>query len=396
MIDIKTGTVRKLVITGLGMASTGLGRVLLELIRHLRTKWDLSVILHDSDGSIPIISGVKILTIDYSLHVYKGLREIQHHLTTIGPDCALFLSQPWKLPSFLSHIRHAVPETKIALYMPVEGKPSGDAIANSASVADLCIVYTHAIRDQLINYGLNLAVIGHGCDLDSILSERKMKRCDLRQQLFPEVEDLWSKTLILNSNRMYFRKRFDLCIAGFALAAKRIDANLYLHIPGLSRYELNKLRQQIYHLQVEDRIFINVLNPQGEAISFKDLVRLMQSCDIGLTTSMGEGWGLGTFEHAATGAAQIVPDHIGFRENWGPKSAVFVPCDAPFFVENEAVEMFPPSVDGIAGALVSLLNSPEELKKMSCCARQNAIRKERSWKFISKKFDIALKRLFEA
>ena len=34
-------------------------------------------------------------------------------------------------------------------------------------------------------------------------------------------------------------------------------------------------------------------------------------------TSVGEGFGLVSFEHAATGAPQLLPDHPALRELWG-------------------------------------------------------------------------------
>ncbi len=43
---------------------------------------------------------------------------------------------------------------------------------------------------------------------------------------------------------------------------------------------------------------------------------IYNACDIGLNTASGEGWGLAAFEHAATGAAQIVPRHTACAELW--------------------------------------------------------------------------------
>ena len=36
--------------------------------------------------------------------------------------------------------------------------------------------------------------------------------------------------------------------------------------------------------------------------------------DIGVNTCIGEGWGLVNTEHAATGVAQLVPDHTSLKE----------------------------------------------------------------------------------
>ncbi len=386
---------RRLAIVGLGLAATGLGRVLFELIRHLKSNWNMTAVLHDADGSFPLIDGINTLSTHFPAISLEVTKEVEQYLKAIAPDCVLVLAQPWKCAPLITGIRQALPATKIALYIPIEGKPSGDTIANSLAPADLSIVYTHAMRAQLKDHGLNLTAIGHGFDPRCTVPMHAKNRKQLRRQLFPNNEQLWNTPLILNANRIYFRKRFDLCIAGFAKAAGTMEANLYLHIPGLSRYEAGKLYHQIHQLNIEHRVFINVLNPVGEPLPFEDLVLLMQACDVGLTTSMGEGWGLGSFEHAATGAAQIVPDHIGFRENWGPDNAMFIPCDAPYPVRHEAVDMFPPLTGGIANALINLLQTPETINLMSCRAQQNALRTERRWNFIAKQFDTALSNLIK-
>ena len=53
--------------------------------------------------------------------------------------------------------------------------------------------------------------------------------------------------------------------------------------------------------------------PTPGALSDADLNRLYNACAIGLNTSAGEGFGLVSFEHAATGAPQVVPDHDALR-----------------------------------------------------------------------------------
>ena len=129
------------------------------------------------------------------------------------------------------------------------------------------------------------------------------------------------------------------------------------------------------------------------SIPFEKLVLLMQSCDVGITTSMGEGWGLGTFEHAATGAAQIVPDHIGFSENWGANNAVIIPCEGSYPVLHEAVEMFPPSINGIKNALTRMFREPGLQMLMSNRAKDTGCSIDREWEVVGQQFDSALQNL---
>jgi hypothetical protein len=69
-------------------------------------------------------------------------------------------------------------------------------------------------------------------------------------------------------------------------------------------------------------VLLNLLNPDGSPLPDETVRLLYNACELGVSTSMGEGWGLGTFEHAATGAAQIAPDHTTFSENWHGAAAL--------------------------------------------------------------------------
>jgi hypothetical protein len=73
---------------------------------------------------------------------------------------------------------------------------------------------------------------------------------------------------------------------------------------------------------------------------------------------MGEGWGLTSFEHAATRAAQIVPDHTSFRENW-TGAAELVATTGTDTVAHEHAEMYTVSPDGVAAALDRLYRDPD-------------------------------------
>jgi glycosyltransferase involved in cell wall biosynthesis len=383
---------KRLVIFGLGLADTGLGRVLVEIVSRLKVSWEVTVVLQDADGSFPHIDDISVINmVDDRCKLFKN--DVFNNSAVVNAECILIVGQPWKCIDLIITVKRTVPTAKIALYLPIEGKPYGEVIVSSAALVDICIVYTKAMHDQLSGCGLELAVIGHGCDQRCRDAGKVSDRQLLRQHLFPNHPSLWKNPLVLNSNRMYFRKRFDLCLAGFSKASKRINANLYLHIPNLNRYEEKKLRSKIIELNIDDRVFLNLLNKSSSPIPFEQLILLMQSSEVGITTAMGEGWGLGSFEHAATGAAQIVPDHIGFKENWGNGEAITIPCDEEYYVHHEAVNMFPPSVSGISTALVKMFEEPGLLELMSRRAFDNANSINQEWDDIGCQFDFILSSL---
>jgi glycosyltransferase involved in cell wall biosynthesis len=49
-------------------------------------------------------------------------------------------------------------------------------------------------------------------------------------------------------------------------------------------------------------------------LPIEQLNQVYNAVDIGVNTCIGEGWGLVNTEHAATGVAQLVPDHTSLKE----------------------------------------------------------------------------------
>ena len=67
---------------------------------------------------------------------------------------------------------------------------------------------------------------------------------------------------------------------------------------------------------IEDRLILTAHMPFLPVVSNRVLNCIYNACDVGINTSIGEGWGLVSFEHAATGAGQIVPRHSACEELW--------------------------------------------------------------------------------
>jgi hypothetical protein len=75
---------------------------------------------------------------------------------------------------------------------------------------------------------------------------------------------------------------------------------------------------------LEDRVDLNPL--VGGIVSDRELNLLYNACDVGINTSMGEGWGLVSFEHGAAGAAQVFPDHTACTELWSGRAELIPPA----------------------------------------------------------------------
>jgi glycosyltransferase involved in cell wall biosynthesis len=111
--------------------------------------------------------------------------------------------------------------------------------------------------------------------------------------------------LMLNANANTFRKRLDICLAIFAaFARRRPHASLVFHTDPNGAFDLPFLARR---LNVADRVVFTSSRRTGRPEwDDAELNELYCMCDVGINTSVAEGWGLIAFEHAATGAAQVM------------------------------------------------------------------------------------------
>ena len=133
----------------------------------------------------------------------------------------------------------------------------------------------------------------------------------------PTLGDPEHSFVVLNASRPAIRKRVDTTIEAFALFArdKPPGVRLCLH-HAITEADTAQLLELAHALGIRDRLLYNPLSPEGGVLGDHDLARHYSACDVGINTATGEGWGLVTFEHAATGAAQIVPRHSACGALW--------------------------------------------------------------------------------
>jgi glycosyltransferase involved in cell wall biosynthesis len=177
-------------------------------------------------------------------------------------------------------------------------------------------------------------VVPHGVDTSRFFplcggasaAQRRDSRNLARARLFGSRPELRDAFIVLNANRNCPRKRIDVTLRAFARFARtRHDAWLYLHMGMLDRGV--NVRRLARELGVTGRLLLTTDAQEKPEVSDERLNLIYNACDVGINTSLGEGWGLVAFEHAATGAAQIVPDHSACKELWRD-AGVIVPVDS--------------------------------------------------------------------
>src|ERR1043166_5032133 len=156
--------------------------------------------------------------------------------------------------------------------------------------------------------------------------------------------------IVLNANRNMPRKRIDITMQGFAIFARDKPPNvkLYLHMAtedtGWNVVILAK------RYGICDRLMMTQADNKRPQFSDEQLNLLYNACDVGITTTTGEGWGMVSFEHAATRAAQIVPRHTSLANLWDGAAEFIDPVMTLTYPGNLTDAHMVPA-DGVAAAL---------------------------------------------
>lgn len=276
-------------------------------------------------------------TSPYSLQMgdVYGFTRLKELFPKINPDLVFILNDIWVTQQYLEILKKEVkPETmpKIVVYFPVDGAGYFSGWFKDFDIVSKVVVYTEFGKNVVLRAAPHLEekieVIPHGNDTSVFYKKDKTK---LRKRVYAKLPELWSDEafIVLNANRNQPRKMLDLSLRGFALfAAKKPDNVKYYHHAGLrdAGWDIVRLIKQIDNeflahgilepgdTLLENRLMVTNTETGVQRVSLEELNEIYNVTDIGINTSLGEGWGLTATEHAATGAPQIVPNHTACAE----------------------------------------------------------------------------------
>lgn len=289
----------------------------------------------------------------------------------VGATDLLVLKDPWMLTNCGPPFRDLRGGTRVTAYVPLDGRFLDDEYPAQLGFVDTFVAFTEFGRAELAaslerltasgerTRPYRLETIPHGVDVSAFAPMDEEARRNARARLLPHVPA--DAYVVLNANRPVARKRIDLTIAGFARFAREApDAYLHLHHAHRNERERAQIEAWAEASGVADRISLSEPGPLPEA----DFVGLYHACDVGLNTSDGEGWGLVPFEHAATGAAQVVPGNSASAELWaGAAEVVLAPSRySPPYTPLEVAAVTP---EGVAEALARLYSDPEHRQRIA-------------------------------
>lgn len=210
---------------------------------------------------------------------------------------------------------------KSIFYFPVDCHLV-DVLTKDLEFFDLLVTYTEFGRNEVLKFKPQLKgklkVIPHGNNPKDFYPLPAAERLAFRKEFFGENAD---KFIIINVNRNQPRKDIPNTIFGFIEAKKAWDKALpepflYLHMfPNDPKgWDIRAIMLQTDLVEDVDYKLMPKEYEQSVGVEVDVLNKIYNACDVYLTTTLSEGWGLGYSESAACKLPIIAPFTTSFME----------------------------------------------------------------------------------
>ncbi|HYX29935.1 MAG TPA: hypothetical protein VE863_15445 [Pyrinomonadaceae bacterium] len=395
----------RILIIGDAVARTGFARVIRSIFAPLQNDFELHHLATRYDGQAHDYPW-KLYPANKDKSVY-GYDQIVPLVDQISPQIVFLLYDiPFQIP-YLEQLRKASIQPKIVMYSPVEAGPIAPEIMQKLEGVARYVLYTEygrreiaksleRVREENPRFQFpELEVIPHGIDTEHFYplgndeGEIPARRLEARRAMKFDDDEYLNAFIVLNANRNMPRKRIDLTMQGFALFAREKPANvkLYLHMATEDTGWNVAILAKRYGIW--DRLMMTRADNVRPQFSDAQLNLLYNACDVGITTTTGEGWGMVSFEHAATRAAQIIPRHTSLADLW-KGAAEFIDPAMKLTYPGNLTEAHLVTPKGVAASLERVYGDRDYRRSLAEAGYQNATRPEFNWNRIASRW----KRLF--
>ena len=314
-----------------------------------------------------------------------GSHRIGELVQTIKPDIVFIVNDIWVAITLIDKIQPFKESIgfKTCVYTPIDSYGLFPELLPAIDKWDRLITYTDFAKKEIekIGYSKPIGVVGHGTDFTKFFPMDKQvcrKELGIPGDVF----------IVFNSNRNQPRKRIDLTIKGFIKFAKdKPDARLWLNMGAKDMgWELIPLMKRVARDEGYDPTGKLILTSPHfsthNCLPVEQLNKVYNAVDVGVNTCIGEGWGLVNTEHAATGVAQVVPDHTSCQEIFNGVRRI--ECHGSETDRNYGLERPLPEPESMAEILNYYYHHRDELQAAGerCKARINE--KPFTWPYIQK------------
>jgi glycosyltransferase involved in cell wall biosynthesis len=395
----------RLLVVGDAVAATGFARVLHSVLGHLAADYEIHHLGINYSGDPH----------DAAWKIYPAMRGGEPHgigrlpemMERLEPQLVFMLNDIWVLAQYMDALGKLAPPRapRLVMYCPIEAGPIETETLARLEGVDRFVVYTQFARREIertlarlrgqrpdflfpdievIPHGVDTAIFpAHDDDVGGELYSPGRERA--LRALYGDDPDFRRPFIVLNANRNQPRKRIDITIKGFALfaAGKPDDVKLHLHM-GVEDAGWNVITLANRH-GIADRVILTAQDNNIPSVPVAQLRDIYTAALVGINTSTSEGWGLVSFEHAATGAAQIVPRHSACAELWDGAAMMLEPAMS---LTNERIltegKLVTP--EAVADALEALYADRDLLRRMSIAAYRVAMQPDYRWAKIARRW----------
>ncbi len=371
---------------------TGFGRVSHSIIELLQDKYDITGVGVNYRGDphnfkfpiYPALSGGRLY----------GEDRVAQILNNVKFDILYILNDAWVINVYLSFLKKNVSKEKlpkIVTYSPVDSMYHDSDWYEHYDIVSQAVTYTE-FGKSVVNEAipeLNVEIIPHGVNQD-VFYRKFVNRRDAKKQVLANARNPDS-FIFLSAQRNQPRKKLDITLKAFKLFADgKDDVLIHMHC-GVrdSHIDIAKFAKR---LEIDNKLILTNLNPGVQMVPDAVLNDIYNAADVGLNSSMGEGWGLTNIEHAITGAPQIVPDHSACTEVFGDVG-LLIPTTLDYTFDNSMTEGRLISPELMADKMEIIYNDKELYRELSNKSIEKFSDPKYSWKQISAKWDDLFRRL---
>jgi len=374
----------KILVWGDGGAPTGFARVTHEIINGLSNNIDVHHLAINYRGDphnerqkmYPALLGGD----------HMGIGRV-HDFANMDFDLVFILNDIWVINEQLRRIKETWKKIPpIVVYFPVDATGFQPGWFQHFDIVTQAVVYTEfgkrIVKETIPE--LDVKIIPHGTNTKDFYHIDKYEAKKIKYKPFPE---LWEDSfIVLNANRNQPRKKLELSIEGFILFAENKPKNvLYYHHAGLKDIGTDVI-VLIKRFNMQDRLIITSTEQSLQRVPIKELNMIYNATDVGINTSLGEGWGLTNTEHAVTGAVQVVPDHSACAELFEDCGLLIPTAMNHTYLNTMTIGRLVRPED-VAAQLDRLYHEDGLLENLSSKCQMKFSQYEYSWEFVANKFN---------
>lgn len=373
----------RLLIVGDFVKFTGFARVNEAVAACLSDRWDIAVLGVNYKGDhceqqqqyrlYPALLGG-------DLH---GIGRLADIIRVEAPKACLFTCDPWIGADYARALAEIDEAPASVLYTPVDATGLRRVDIEPLNAFESVVSYTRFGAGELRRSGYTgpLAIIPHGIDLELF---RPIDQTTAREAVGLPPDTF--AVLVLDQNNP--RKRLDIAFDAFArfVSDKPDNVKLVYHGPlgGQGRWDILGMAED---LGISDRLILP--RQDGLSIPHDQLAYLYSMCDVKLSTTSGEGWGMTTNEAMACGLSCIAPDFAALGE-WAREAIYRIPAVTSLrHVEINTVGRAP-TPEAAAAALEDLYRYPEQREALRTAGLALVKRPEYQWARIADQFHAVL------